>query len=123
MSKVVFNAEKARKTITVELPGIPGSELVFFCQLTVGQERELAMQFPNYMTNGHADQLGFMTGSVGKRLKSWNLTDENNEDMPIDQVEVVLGALDGGDTAHILTKIKEAAENTAAGLGLAQPPK
>lgn len=120
MSKVVFSADKARKTVTVSLPSLPGSELVFFCQLTVGQERELANKHPKYMEQGNPDQIAFMADSVAARLKSWNLTDEENVDIPLEKASEIFQAIDGGDVGHIILEIKKATENTTAGVGLEQ---
>lgn len=123
MSKVVFSAEKARKTITVELPSFPETELVFYTQLTVGEERDISQLFPNYTTKGHQDSMDFMRTSVVRLLKSWNFTNENGEDLPLDSAETVFSQLPSGDIAHVLKTLQEANENTVASSGLVQSQK
>lgn len=123
MSKVVFSAEKARKTITVSLPSFPGSELVFYTQLTVSEERAVANANPHYTEKGHPDTMAFMNDSVIKLLKSWNFTDEQDADIPLDQAGAVFTQLPSGDLAHILLALQEANKTTMAGQGLEQPPR
>lgn len=120
MSKVVFSAEKARKTITVSLPSFPGSELVFYTQLTVGEERAVAQNHPNYTTKGHSDAMSFMNESVIRLLKSWNFTDDKDQDLPLEQAESVFQQLPSGDVAHVLLSLQAANKDTVAGQGLEQ---
>lgn len=72
------------------------------------------------MEQGHPDQIAFMSDSVATRLKSWNLTDENNEDIPLEKAAEIFLQIDGRDIGHIIMKIKEASENSTAGVGLEQ---
>jgi hypothetical protein len=123
MSKVVFSAEKARKTITVELPSFPETELVFYTQLTVGEEREISQLFPNYTNKDHQDAMDFMRTSVVRLLKSWNFTDENNQDLPLESAETVFSQLPSGDVAHVLKTLQKSNENTVAASGLVQSQK
>jgi len=120
MSKIVFDADKIRKTVIISLPSVPGSELEFYTQLTVGEERSVAQNHPNYTTKGHSDTMSFMNESIIRLLKSWNFTDDKDQDLPLDRAESVFQQLPSGDVAHILLSLQATNKDAVAGQGLEQ---
>ena len=71
-----------RPTITVELPSYPGSEVVLYKKLKVGESRDLAKKYPNASSDNLA---AFDSGMefVLRCIKSWNFVNEAGEALPI----------------------------------------
>lgn len=123
MSKFVFDADKVRKTFNFSFPSCPGSELVFYTQLTVGEEKELANLYPNYTDKNHSDSMAFMRAVVVKILKSWNFTDSEDKDIPLDQADVIFNQIPSGDLGKLMMEITKVNKETIGDQGLVQLQK
>ena len=74
MSKVIF--WDVRKTKTIELPSFPGSEVVVFTELNIGQQR--------FISNAGNDfERGMLAAQTA--IKSWNLFQDENTPLEISQ--------------------------------------
>jgi len=120
MSKIVFDADKIRKTVIISLPAVPGSELEFYTDNLVGTERELTNLYPKYQEKDHPDAFSFVMASLIKLLKAWNFTDAEDKDIPLEQAKDIFEKIPGNDIKHILTKIEEVKKETIGSLGLEQ---
>ena len=117
MSKVVFDADKVRKTITLPLASVPGSELEFYTDNILGVERELAAKYPKYQDKEHQDSFSFVIETLGRMLKSWNLTDKNNEDIPVSEAINIFNQVPGSDILKIIAQIEETKKNSIGASG------
>lgn len=118
MSKIVFDAEKARRRISVSLPSFPGTELNFYVDLTVWEERELSQKYPKYRDENHSDSFDFVVDTISTSLISWNFTDKDDQDIPTTEAPTLFKKLPTSDLKYIIDKIREAKEQTVGGLGL-----
>lgn len=118
MSKVVFDADKIRKTLTFEIPSVPGSELVLNKSITVGEEKILAAKHPHYNTKDHRDQMEFMKSAIFLLLKSWNLTDAEGNDIPLDQAPQIFEQIPSSDLGKLMKQFELENKDTLADSGL-----
>ena len=78
MSKIVFNT---RRTKTIEIQSIPGSEIEVYIWMTVWENRDLLEKYwleklSNWDINASID-------IIMNNIKSWNFTDELWNDLEI----------------------------------------
>ena len=73
MEKVIFR--DSRKTVEVELPSFPGSKVVIYSTLLIGDLEGIDTK--------SADTLGLK--SLPKLIKEWNFTDEKGVDLAINE--------------------------------------
>jgi len=112
MSKVVFNADSIRKTVTINLPSVPGSEIEFYIDNVVGAERTLTAQYPNYQDQNHGDAFSFVMASLAGLVKSWNFTDKDDKDIPVTDAPDIFEKIPSPDIKYILTALEKARKDT-----------
>lgn len=71
-NKIIFS--DTRKTSTIELPSFPGSQVVVYNELNIGQQREVANAPTGF-------EQGLKTAEVA--IKEWNLFEDENTPLPI----------------------------------------
>lgn len=81
MGSVKFS--KVVPTRTIELPSYPGSEVVMYDVLSVGEERILIKSFYMGKEKGDIDHLEYGIEKLCKHIKSWNFVDDNEEPVPV----------------------------------------
>lgn len=81
-AKVVFNLTAAPNTVTIELPSMPQSRVTLRRDMTAEEAEKIALALPD--GNVNPKQLHMMTSraTVSAMFVSWNLTDENGNDLP-----------------------------------------
>ena len=112
MSKVVFNADSIRKTVSISLPSVPGSAIEFYIDNVVGKERELTNQYPNYQDKNHPDSFSFVMASLCGLVKAWNLTDAENSDIPVTEASKIFEQIPSPDIKYIMTELEKARKDT-----------
>ena len=96
-----------RSTSTIALPDIPGGEVVIYNSLTLG---DLA----SFDTTDEMTDTQKMVNLLPKIILSWNLTDENNNELPITSDNISLFPVSAMEviSAHI-EKISEKKETSS----------
>lgn len=112
MSKIVFNADSIRKTVTIKLPSVPGSEIEFYIDNVVGAERVLTTQYPNYQDQNHPDAFSFVMASLCGLVKAWNFTDTAEQDIPVSEASNIFEKIPSPDIKYILTELEKARKDT-----------
>lgn len=91
-------SSKNRKTIEVEFPSYPGSKVVVFTSLLVGQTIDIK-------TVDGSIPAGEMLKSLPNYIKEWNFTDEDNKTLEITEANCRM--LNATDVIFLLKKINE----------------
>lgn len=123
MSKIVFNADSIRKTVTISLPSIPWSQIEFYIDNVVWKERELTNKYPKYKDENHPDAFSFVMDTLCGLIKSWNFTDSENNDIPVSEASKIFEQIPSPSIKYIITELEKARKDTlwASGdMGLAQ---
>lgn len=104
--KIIFS--DTRKTKTITLPSFPGSEVVVYTELNIGQQRAISNAADNF-------ERGIRAAIAS--IKSWNMyldettplevTEENLQKFPQDDVIIIFATLAGKTPAELM-KLGEA---------------
>lgn len=86
-----------RQTKVITLPSFPDSKVEIFDSLLVGD-----MSGINY---GDGNQLALAVQAIPRFIKSWNFTDENGKDLPINEESIKF--LKEADAKFLLDSITE----------------
>lgn len=67
--------------------------------------------------------MAFMRASIVKILKSWNFTDDKDQDLPLDQADSVFNQIPSGDLGKLMMEITRINKETVGDKGLVPSQK